>query len=115
MQFFPELFENSFGPEKYVARLFGFKVFSKKGSKYESRYDASGNLLNKKQIESAKNTVVLDPKFYPSDKKHTKVSTIAECNEEEHSSIATSKKGDNKEEGANNPEVLERSMEIDVS
>ena len=60
MQFFPELFENNSGPEKYWARLFGFRVFSKKGSNHELKYNAKGDVINRKLVEDVKLNVILE-------------------------------------------------------
>ncbi len=41
MQAYPDIGVTS-GPEKFVPKLYGFKVFGMKGSKYEMQFDPSG-------------------------------------------------------------------------
>lgn len=38
------------GPEKFVPKLYGFRIFSLKGSKYEMEFDTSGNKLNDEEV-----------------------------------------------------------------
>ena len=60
IQFFPELFENNGGPEKYISKLYGFKIVGSKGSKFQYEFDSKGNVTNKKEIDEIKNTIILD-------------------------------------------------------
>ena len=61
MQFYPELFEHIQGPEKHIVKLYGFKIFGKKGSKYEWKYNENGEWINKTEIMNVKNIIHLDP------------------------------------------------------
>lgn len=96
MQFFPELFENNSGPEKYWARLYGFKVFSRKGSIHEFKYNSKGDVINRKQVEEVKSNVILD--------------ILKE--KESINSKAVKKYNSNPKPDENNPELLEQSNEI---
>lgn len=96
MQFFPELFENNSGPEKYWARLYGFKVFSKKGSNHEYKYNSKGDIINRKQVEDVKSTIILD------------IEKEKELISPNPSKICNS----NPKPDPNNPELLEQSNEI---
>ena len=51
---FPNFFLKQFaylypkdGKETYIPKIFGFKIFSQAGSKYEYEYDLDGNCTNK--------------------------------------------------------------------
>lgn len=48
-QAFPDLQKNV-GPEKYIPKIYGFKVFSMPGSKYEYIFDEKGNPANDKEV-----------------------------------------------------------------
>ena len=49
IQAYPELVQPP-GPEKFIPKLYGFRVFGLKGSKYEIDYDATGNKLNEEDV-----------------------------------------------------------------
>ena len=38
------------GPEMYIPKLYGFRMFSLKGSKYELKFTSSGDALNEKEV-----------------------------------------------------------------
>jgi hypothetical protein len=61
---FPDLMEKVIGAENYTAKLFGFRVFGKKGSKFEYKYDEKGNVTNKSEIDKIRNTIIVDPDIY---------------------------------------------------
>lgn len=46
---FPELYPDS--TEIYIPKIYGFKIVTLRGSKYEYKYDFYGNCLNKKEID----------------------------------------------------------------
>jgi hypothetical protein len=100
MQYFPELFENNSGPEKYWPRLYGFRLLGKKGSNYELEHDSKGDVTNRKQVEEVKSTVILDleKENEPIDSSPAKITDPL---------TKSVKKVD-----ANNPELLELSTEI---
>jgi hypothetical protein len=54
MQAFPELMIDN-GPEQFVPKLYGFKIFGMRGSKYEYQYDQDGKLENKEHIDKILN------------------------------------------------------------
>lgn len=49
----------------YVPTIYGFKIFSLKGSKYELQYDNSGKPVNQKEVD----TLLSRKKFTESIKK----------------------------------------------
>ena len=49
MQAYPELAVDE-GPEKFVPKLYGFKIFGMRGSHYEYKYDDQGNQSNQEEI-----------------------------------------------------------------
>lgn len=69
IQFYPELFEQIQGPEKHCVKLYGFKIFGKKGSKYECKYNERGDWLNKGEVMSIRNTIILDQNQIKNSKK----------------------------------------------
>ena len=46
------------GPYKYVPKIYGFRVFGLRGSKYELKFDYKGNTVNEEQV-----TLVLKKKI----------------------------------------------------
>ena len=57
MKSFPEI-HPSVGPYKYVPKIYGFRVFGLRGSKYELKFDYKGNTVNEEQV-----TLVLKKKI----------------------------------------------------
>lgn len=39
------------GPVSYIPKLYGFKVFGSRGSKYQYKFDNEGNAINKKEVD----------------------------------------------------------------
>lgn len=50
MQAYPDLIVDEI-PEAYYPKLYGFKIFGQKGSKYEIKYDEWGTSLNKEETD----------------------------------------------------------------
>lgn len=50
MQAYPDLGVTN-GPEKFVPKLYGFKIFGMKGSKYEMAYDPNGQCINETEVK----------------------------------------------------------------
>ena len=48
MKQFPELMPK--GPAKFVPKIYGFKIFLLRGSKYEVKYDYQGKAINEDEI-----------------------------------------------------------------
>ena len=48
LQTYPELIPN--GPPKFIPKIYGFKIFGMRGSKYELRFDAKGLPVNEEEI-----------------------------------------------------------------
>lgn len=51
---YPELVVDE-RPSEFKPKLYGFKIFGHKGSKYQLRYDENGQCLNQDQAEVSKN------------------------------------------------------------
>lgn len=62
MKFYPDIFDKINGPERYVAKLYGFRVFGKKWSNFEYKYNDVGVCTNLEEIEEVKNNIILDPR-----------------------------------------------------
>jgi hypothetical protein len=45
---FPELLPK--GPAKFVPKIYGFKIFGMRGSKYELKFDYQGKPINEDEI-----------------------------------------------------------------
>lgn len=60
LQYFPDINSHITGPEKYTPKLYGFRVFGKKCSRYEVIYDEKGNPVNTNEIEEVKANIVYD-------------------------------------------------------
>ena len=69
IQFYPELFEQIQGPEMHWVKLYGFKIFGKKGSKYEAKYNQYGDWINKVELMNIRNIIILDPIHLKNSKK----------------------------------------------
>lgn len=48
MKQFPELLPK--GPAKFVPKIYGFKIFGMRGSKYELKFDYQGKPVNEDEI-----------------------------------------------------------------
>ena len=48
MKQFPELLPK--GPAKFVPKIYGFKIFGMRGSKYELKFDYQGKPINEDEI-----------------------------------------------------------------
>lgn len=48
MKHFPELMPK--GPAKFVPKIYGFKIFGMRGSKYELKFDYQGKPINEDEI-----------------------------------------------------------------
>ena len=55
MQVFPDIIDEGVGPTTSKSTLYGFSVFGKRGSKYEIKYDAKGEPINKEEVEAILN------------------------------------------------------------
>ena len=49
MQAYPELSVDE-GPDQYIPKLYGFKIFGMRGSNYEFKFDEHGNQKNQEAI-----------------------------------------------------------------
>ncbi len=38
------------GPPKFIPKIYGFKIFGMRGSKYELKFDYKGNPINEEEI-----------------------------------------------------------------
>lgn len=47
---YTELLVNE-GPQSYTPKLYGFKIFGLKGSKYQYKYDDQGNCINREEVK----------------------------------------------------------------
>lgn len=47
---YPELVVDE-RPSEFVPKLYGFKIFGHKGSKFQLRYDENGQCMNQEQAE----------------------------------------------------------------
>ena len=59
IQAYPDII-NGDGPEKFIPKLYGFKLFGMRGSKFEIQYDENGNPTNIEEVNDVLNTKITD-------------------------------------------------------
>ena len=59
LKYFPDL-EIKEDIKLYIPKIYGFKIFGQKGSKYEIKYDEFGKPINKEKIDIILNSVRTD-------------------------------------------------------
>ena len=59
IQAYPDII-NGEGPEKFIPKLYGFRIFGLRGSHYEIKHDENGNAINKDEINEILSSKLTD-------------------------------------------------------